>query len=127
MVDNLSLSQEAQVNYKLHSFASFQINGGSICIEAEKADLYGDFAFVSAGVESISETDKYYGLSDEVAAEYMRQYHLSMDTNKAKRHTIVSLFSPVHKGQEKCITYKIVGQNNIHFNNNGTIFDLTME
>ena len=94
LADEVSFAQDAAVNLLLHALTSFQIEGHSFCVSGEKARLFGQFIYVSAGVDALTETDRFAGLNAYETDGHVNQFHLRMDTKKARTHTIVTLLCP---------------------------------
>jgi len=123
IVDRVSLSREANVNFMLHACTSFNIEGSRFFINGTRAGLYGEFAHVSAGVESVEESDVYHGLDEKTAAGYEKQFHLMMTAQKNKNHIIATLLCPVRKGEARFAEY-VKYDETIRFTNGGSVFEI---
>lgn len=101
IVDTVEAEKPVSVDFLLHSLASYSINGQKFVLEMEKAELEGRFVYISAGMESLEQTDEFEGVDIEEIAGEDKQWHLTLKTGKAGNHVIVTLLVPSKKGNKQ--------------------------
>lgn len=103
IVDTVKTAETSDIQWKLHSLNPYEIKGQDFSVYGEKADLKGSVVYCSSGVESLTQTDQFEGVNPEELKGLKNQWHLTMQSGKAKEHVVVSVLLPVKKGQNEVV------------------------
>ena len=87
IVDEVALSQDGQITSLLHALKPFSIGHENFKLQVENIELLGRVS-ASSGIEKITQTDVFDGVSDDELVGLDKQYHLEIKTQKAMKHVI---------------------------------------
>lgn len=130
IVDDVTLSEDGDVSYYLHSLFPSELKGESVVFAGEKAKAKCEIVLSTAGVESMRVTDEFEGVKESEWQGKEKHHHFQMKTRKGKKHIIVSVICP-----SKVDEYKEIGTIKddqghdifLYFVNDGKTFPLVID
>jgi hypothetical protein len=95
IVDELSLTQEGNFEWLLHSLHRFHIQGNTASMTGDKAELYVEWTY-SSGTDPlmVSQQNEFLEVEPKEWEGLDAQWHLSAKSGTAKEHRLVSLVVP---------------------------------
>jgi len=127
IVDSIELENNAEIDWKLHSLYEYILDGDKFTTQGEKAKLSGKFVYCSSGVKAVTKTDEFEGVNPEEIKGLDKEWHLSMITETAKNHVLVTLLIPSKAEEKKIVTAIKDDQGHdvyFYFNYDGKVFSL---
>ncbi|WP_273126922.1 DUF4962 domain-containing protein [Bacillus weihaiensis] len=105
IVDSVDLSKDGTVNWLLHSLHEMDIHDQVFKINGEKADLEGRFIYSSSGDLFLDQSNEFIDVDPAELEGLNSEWHLKATTKKSNRHRIVTLLTPIRKGEQKYVSY----------------------
>ncbi|MFI3114803.1 MAG: DUF4962 domain-containing protein [Clostridia bacterium] len=124
--DNVELTKELDVSFLLHSIYKPEYSENKYSIRGEHANLDVELLHISSGIADLHLTNEFPEcVNPEEYAGLDKQWHYTLKTGKAMKHTLVSYYVPFKKGDVPNFTATL--ENNIAtFVNNGKEFKVTL-
>jgi hypothetical protein len=105
IVDYVDLSQPASIEWLMHTLHPMKLSGQSFQVGGEKADLSGRFVYSSSGSLSLSQHNTFTDVDPVDLEGLPPQWHLHAKSRQASSHRLVTLLTPMKKGDASYVSY----------------------
>ena len=130
IIDSISLEQEAEIDWNIHSLKEMELKQQSFVINGENAALDGRFIFSSSGELNLTQYNDFPGVDlAELEGEAVH-WRLQAKTKSAKHHQIVTLLHPMKKQNPKYVSCSMDDQGysrHFYFTEDGKTFRIEKE
>ncbi|MFI3226978.1 MAG: DUF4962 domain-containing protein [Clostridia bacterium] len=128
IVDSVEIAEELDVSFMLHSIYKPEYADNKYAIRGEKANLDVEMLYISSGIEDLHLTNEFPAEVNPKDYEGLdKQWHYTMTSGKAKKHTLVSYYYPSKTGSTYNFTatsQEVDGKKVFKFINEGKEFVL---
>jgi hypothetical protein len=94
MVDRVECAQPQPLQWLFHATRPMDVGSGSFRLIGERAGLYGQFVFSTAGPAEIKLVEGFEGVDPADIEGLATQYHIEATLPSATKHTLVTLLVP---------------------------------
>lgn len=127
IVDTVKTDVSRELSFLLHGLSPFEFAGNCFCLKRPKAELEGQFVYVSSGIKAMEQKNRFEGVKEEETVGNEPQWHMTMKTGKAKNHRIITLLVPSGIQEKERVEVMINmenGKQGIVFNHKGKTFSV---
>lgn len=111
IADTVKTDISREVDFLLHGLSPFELDEDHFYLKRPKAELEGQFVYVSSGIKTLEQVNQFEGVKEEETVGNEPQWHMTMKTGKAESHLIVTLLVPSEMQSKEIVEVMVDSEN----------------
>ena len=127
IVDTVKTDISRELSFLLHGLSPFEFNGNYFYLKRPKAELEGQFVYVSSGIKAMGQENRFEEVNEEETVGNEPQWHMTMKTGRAKNHRIITLLVPSGMQEKEMVEVAVNsehGKQSFCFHHKGKTFSI---